>query len=104
MNATSDRKNARRPMLEARTAAELMTANPLSVRESATLAEAVRFLADKGFSAAPVIDERGRPIGVLSRADILIFDCESSGPGNLAGFYGHADLSLPEEVPYPIPA
>ena len=31
---------------------------------------------DKGIHAAPVIDEAGRPIGVLSRSDLLIHHCE----------------------------
>jgi CBS domain-containing protein len=53
-----------------------MTASPLSIRESATIKEAVAFLTDHGFSAAPVIDHGGRPVGVLSRADILVHDRE----------------------------
>src|ERR1700739_4221486 len=63
-------------VLQAETAADLMTANPVSVRADATLKEAVALLIDKGFSAAPVIDAAGRPIGVLSRTDILIHDRE----------------------------
>jgi CBS domain-containing protein len=63
-------------MLAAGTAADLMTANPLSIQESASIREAVGFLTDKGFSAAPVIDRAGRPVGVVSRADILIHDRE----------------------------
>jgi CBS domain-containing protein len=58
-------------------AAELMTANPISIREDATLKEAAALLVDKGFSAAPVIDEAGRPVGVLSCSDLLIHDRES---------------------------
>ena len=34
-------------------------------------------LTDRGFGAAPVIDEAGRPIGVVSRTDILIHERES---------------------------
>ena len=60
----------------AETAAELMTADPLSIRADATVHEAVAFLTDKGFSAAPVIDKAGRPVGVLSRADIIVYDRE----------------------------
>jgi len=63
-------------VLHADTAADLMTPNPLSIEDVATLREAVNFLIDKGFSAAPVIDEAGRPVGVLSRADILVHDRE----------------------------
>jgi CBS domain-containing protein len=63
--------------LHARTAADLMTADPLSLEELATVPEAITFLTDKGFSAAPVIDETGRPVGVVSRSDILVHDRET---------------------------
>jgi CBS domain-containing protein len=65
-----------RVILCAETAADLMTPNPASLRARATIAEAVRFLTDKGFGAAAVIDDAGRPIGVLSRSDILVHDRE----------------------------
>lgn len=65
------------------TAGDLMTANPLSLREDATLAEAVRFLTDKGVSGAVVISEAGRPVGVISTSDILIHDRERLGRGDL---------------------
>ena len=58
--------------LSAATAADLMTPNPVSIGQNATVKEAVAFLSDRGFSAAPVIDEGGRPVGVVSRADIVI--------------------------------
>ena len=58
-------------VLNARTAADLMTPDPKSVRRDATVAEAVAFLTGRGFSAAPVIDEAGRPVGVVSRTDLL---------------------------------
>ncbi len=64
------------PTLRAKTAADLMTPNPVSIRDVATVPEAVALLVDKGFSAAPVIDEAGRPVGVLSRADIVVHDRE----------------------------
>lgn len=63
-------------VLEARTAGDLMSPNPQSLREDATLREAVAFLVDRGISGAPVIDEAGRPIGVLTQTDILIHDRE----------------------------
>jgi CBS domain-containing protein len=53
-----------------------MTPNPVSVREGATLREAIGLLIDRGYSAAPVIDEAGRPVGVLSRTDVLVHDRE----------------------------
>ncbi|HLJ97303.1 MAG TPA: CBS domain-containing protein [Gemmataceae bacterium] len=65
-----------RLMLCADTAAALMTPDPLSIRADAAVREAVAYLTDKGFSAAPVIDGAGRPVGVLSRADIIVYDRE----------------------------
>ncbi len=71
--------------LRARTAADLMTANPISVRENGTVADTVNFLTQKGFHAAPVIDDSGRPIGVLSCTDILIHERVRREAGS-AGF------------------
>src|SRR5438477_7037330 len=67
----------KRPLLlHAETAADLMVPNPISLRADANVREALVLLTDKGFSAAPVIDEAGRPIGVLSRGDLLVHDRE----------------------------
>jgi CBS domain-containing protein len=62
--------------LRAETAADFMTPSPISIRDDAVVREAVAFLTDKGFSAAPVIDVAGRPVGVVSRSDILVHDRE----------------------------
>jgi CBS domain-containing protein len=64
--------------LAARTAEELMSDNPVSLREDATIPEAVALMTDRGYSAAPVIDEAGHPVGVISRTDILVHDREQS--------------------------
>jgi CBS domain-containing protein len=64
-------ESATRMILRAETAKDLMTANPISVRESSSFMDAVALLTDKGFSAAPVIDEAGRPVGVLSTSDLV---------------------------------
>jgi CBS domain-containing protein len=84
----------RRPLrLHAETAADLMVANPISLRADANIREALVLLTDKGFSAAPVIDEAGRPVGVLSRGDLLVHDREKAdylAPG--AGYFYEQDL------------
>jgi CBS domain-containing protein len=67
-----------RLVLEAETAADLMTPNPVSIRDSATVAEAITLLTDKGVSAVPVIDQAGRPVGVLSKTDIVVHDREKA--------------------------
>jgi CBS domain-containing protein len=53
-----------------------MTPNPVSIDADATIKEAVGFLVDRGFSAAPVIDAAGRPVGVVSQSDIVVHDRE----------------------------
>lgn len=62
--------------LKAHFAADLMRPNPVSVQEDASIREAIRLLTDKGFTAAPVIDDAGRPVGVISQSDILVHDRE----------------------------
>jgi predicted transcriptional regulator len=62
--------------LDAETAADLMTPNPVSIHAGACVREAVGILIDKGISAAPVIDAAGQPVGVLSRSDVLTYDRE----------------------------
>jgi CBS domain-containing protein len=53
------------------TARELMTANPRSIDQSATVRQAAEYMCLTGASAAPVIDDAGRPLGVVSRTDVL---------------------------------
>jgi len=78
MKTLKAKSEATRPtILWAKTAADLMTANPVSISADAPVKEAVAFLTDKGFSAAPVIDKAGRPIGVVSQADIVVHDRET---------------------------
>jgi CBS domain-containing protein len=57
-----------------RKASEIMTPNPRSIRGDASVEEAIAFLVDTGYSAAPVIDEAGRAVGVISRTDVVVYD------------------------------
>src|SRR5882672_8324363 len=86
--------------LHAQTAADLMVPNPISLRADANIREALALLTDKGFSAAPVIDEAGRPIGVLSRGDLLVHDREKVdylAPG--ASYFYEQDLHTRKGAP-----
>ncbi|HKB01692.1 MAG TPA: CBS domain-containing protein [Gemmataceae bacterium] len=62
--------------LHAVLADDVMTANPVSIREELTVHEAVVFLTERRISAAPVINQAGRPVGVVSEADVLRHDRE----------------------------
>ena len=66
-------------VLSAKTAEELMVPNPVSLRADASIAEAIALMTNRAISAAPVIDEAGRPVGVLSRSDLLIHERENLG-------------------------
>ncbi len=49
----------------------VMTREVVAVRADTPFKEIVRLLADGGFSAVPVVDDDGRPVGVVSEADLL---------------------------------
>jgi CBS domain-containing protein len=48
-----------------------MMPNPVSIAAQASVTQAAAFLTDNGFSAAPVIDASGRPVGVIGRSEIV---------------------------------
>jgi CBS domain-containing protein len=51
--------------------ANLMQTPVTTIGRDATVSEAIITLADKHISAVPVVDQRGRMIGVLSTTDVL---------------------------------
>jgi len=75
-----------------------MTPNPRSIRADAPLEEAIAFLVDSGFSAAPVIDEAGRPVGVISRTDVVVYDRERLILPRAAPFYFESADEIAEAV------
>lgn len=77
MTTTTPNRMMQMPALQDRTAEDLMTTSPQSLRRDATISEATAFLSTRKFSAAPVIDEAGRPVGVVSRTDLLNHHCQN---------------------------
>ncbi len=65
-----------RLLLNADTAADLMTKRPVSINQRANVKEALALFATKNFTVAPVIDNAGRAVGVISGSDILVHDRE----------------------------
>ncbi|MFE3250924.1 CBS domain-containing protein [Streptomyces sp. NPDC059209] len=57
--------------MEHRSIGELMTRDVVSVRLDTPFKEIARALSDHGVSAVPVLDDGGRPVGVVSEADLL---------------------------------
>jgi CBS domain-containing protein len=92
MNAWEESNGAAPLVLDAATAHELMVPDVVSIEADATVAEAIDLLIGKGISAAPVIDQAGRAVGVLSRSDLLVHDrerCRRAVPD----YYLHSDLT-----------
>ncbi len=98
MNATLEAQTETMT-LRARTAADLMAANPVSLRADATADEALQFFTNKGITAAPVIDDAGHPIGVLSRSDLLVHQRETAAHPAGGPYYHDVSLKAPSRMP-----
>ncbi|MCT7974848.1 CBS domain-containing protein [Laspinema olomoucense] len=53
------------------TVGEVMTKNPQTIRPEKSLREAAELMHEKGVHRLPVIDSAGKPIGILTRGDIV---------------------------------
>jgi CBS domain-containing protein len=54
------------------TAKDVMTRNMITVRDDATLSELVAILTEHMITGAPVVDENGKLVGVVSTTDIAL--------------------------------
>ena len=75
-------------VLEAETAADLMTAAPMTIRQDVGLPEALDLLQEKDVHAVPVLDSEGCPVGVLSRTDLVSYFRENRTARSLASNRG----------------
>ncbi|RLG44020.1 MAG: histidine kinase [Thermoproteota archaeon] len=50
---------------------DIMTENPITVKPDEPLEEAIRKMKDADVSHLPVVDEEGKPVGVLSMRDVM---------------------------------
>lgn len=55
----------------ARTVADVMTRDPITVQPDAPLKDAIQILADKRISGLPVVDQSGKLVGVISETDLM---------------------------------
>ena len=58
-------------MTQARTVGEAMTPDPISILETASLAEAATILDTRKITGLPVVDPDGAVVGVLSQTDLV---------------------------------
>jgi CBS domain-containing protein len=73
-----------RGWLQNQKASDIMTRDVVVLHPSDRLAEAVRLLLHERVSGAPVVDERGVCVGVLSATDVLNYD-EARAPATAGG-------------------
>jgi CBS domain-containing protein len=69
--AWSRRRRLEREKAAAVVAGKLMTTPPVTVAPTATVTEAARRMHTAGVKRLPVVDEAGRLVGIVSRADLL---------------------------------
>lgn len=70
-SAAVDRTLAELSRALGRTAADLMTSPAITIGPGAGLAEAAQLMRRHDLKRLPVVDERGRLVGIVSRADLL---------------------------------
>jgi len=54
-----------------KTVADVMTPDPISVRPTTPIQEAIQLLAEKHIGALPVLDDSGKLVGILSESDLM---------------------------------
>jgi CBS domain-containing protein len=52
-------------------AADVMTSNVITIRSDASIAEMVKLMLDNRISGLPVVDDRGKLVGIVTEGDCL---------------------------------
>jgi CBS domain-containing protein len=80
-------------------ASDIMTADPVCIRPSATIAELARLLEDSEISGVPVTNQQGKVVGIVSKSDLVRRALQGTGeiaPAYLFELLG--DLGNDDEV------
>jgi len=70
-NATALEKHEIMYLIDKVKIKDIMTPNPVTIRQNDTVAHAAKIMYEQKISGVPVVDQANKPIGVLSRSDIL---------------------------------
>ncbi len=60
----------------------VMTRMPITIHPTAKVAEAIELMRSRKISELPVVDERGRPIGMIDITDLIGLEAAGNGPGS----------------------
>ena len=61
---------------------EVMTKSPLTIDGDALLSQAVEMLSAKKISELPVVDDDGRPVGLIDITDVIALMPQTSSPNS----------------------
>jgi CBS domain-containing protein len=70
---------------------ELMNPDVLCLKPDTTVREAEQLLARRGVSGAPVVDERGRAVGVVSQSDLVRHQAQRTTAEESGRFYSDVE-------------
>lgn len=82
-------------MTETRKVGDVMTPNPVSISEAASLAEATSLLESRKISGLPVLDTKGTLVGVLSQTDLIRAQANPSLQANWRGLAVREIMTTP---------
>ena len=78
---------------------DIMTERPVGVRPETTIDEAIELLLEHQVGGLPVVDERGKLLGVISEIDIIDLVYKADIEGSIVGDYmTRGALSLDAEA------
>ena len=79
------------------TAADIMTANPVTVTPGTTLRDAAKLLLDGHFNGLPVVDG-DKLVGMLTQSDIISMDKKVKSPGFFLMLGGYIPVQIPGQL------
>jgi CBS domain-containing protein len=71
MDVLDPQRKARRARARGRTASQIMTSPAITIHPEAPVREAAQVMTERAVKRLPVVDEDGRLVGIVSRADLI---------------------------------
>jgi len=74
-----------------RSVGDLMNPNVVCLEPDTTVREAEALFGERGISGAPVVDDSGQPVGVLSQHDLIRHQADRATAGDTGRFYSDVE-------------